>query len=92
MTTTSASICVPDFQVGRRRGPAPTLVVAYGAFGVSLTPGYDPVVGKGWLERGGTLIVANTRGGGEYGPIGAGGPCAVSESVRSRAWGPRPRR
>ena len=68
LATSADGTRVPYFQVGRRRGPAPTLVVAYGAFGVGLTPGYDPVVGKGWLERGGTLIVANTRGGGEYGP------------------------
>ena len=68
LATSADGTRVPYFQVGRHRGPAPTLVVAYGAFGVSLTPGYDPVVGKGWLERGGTLIVANTRGGGEYGP------------------------
>jgi prolyl oligopeptidase len=35
---------------------------------VSKTPAYDPVTGRGWLARGGTHVVANIRGGGEYGP------------------------
>jgi prolyl oligopeptidase len=33
-----------------------------------LTPHYDPSTGRGWLARGGTYVVANIRGGGEYGP------------------------
>lgn len=47
---------------------APTLVTAYGAAGVSLLPTYDGILGKLWLERGGVYVVANVRGGGEYGP------------------------
>src|SRR3546814_2454629 len=35
---------------------------------LSLTPSYSGTVGKGWLERGGVYVVANIRGGGEYGP------------------------
>jgi len=35
---------------------------------VSLTPGYDPISGAAWDERGGVYVVANIRGGGEYGP------------------------
>ena len=49
-------------------GSAPTLLYAYGGFQVSLTPGYSSTVGKLWLERGGVYVVANIRGGGEFGP------------------------
>jgi prolyl oligopeptidase len=49
-------------------GSAPTLLYAYGGFQVSMTPAYSGVMGKLWLERGGTYVVANIRGGGEFGP------------------------
>jgi len=49
-------------------GLDPTLLHAYGGFQLSKLPVYDPVVGKLWLERGGTYVVANIRGGGEFGP------------------------
>ena len=49
-------------------GDTPTLIYAYGGFEVSLTPGYSATVGHSWLERGGAYVVANIRGGGEYGP------------------------
>ncbi|WP_421739932.1 prolyl oligopeptidase family serine peptidase [Caulobacter sp.] len=49
-------------------GTAPTLLYAYGGFQVPMTPGYSGVMGKLWLERGGTYVVANIRGGGEFGP------------------------
>ena len=49
-------------------GTAPTLLYGYGGFEVSLTPAYTGLVGKGWLEPGGVYVVANIRGGGEYGP------------------------
>jgi prolyl oligopeptidase len=49
-------------------GSTPTLMTAYGGFQVSNTPYYDPVVGKLWLERGGVFVLANIRGGGEFGP------------------------
>ena len=45
-----------------------TLLNAYGGFEVSLRPGYNTNAGLGWLSRGGTYVVANLRGGGEYGP------------------------
>ena len=60
---------VPYFQVGRpSAGPVATMLYGYGGFEVSLGVGYLPVVGKAWLERGGAFVMANIRGGGEYGP------------------------
>lgn len=49
-------------------GQAPTLLYAYGGFQVSQTPAYSGSVGKLWLERGGVYVIANIRGGGEFGP------------------------
>ena len=49
-------------------GNNPTLLYGYGGFEISMTPGYSGGIGKGWLEQGGTYVVANIRGGGEYGP------------------------
>jgi prolyl oligopeptidase len=52
----------------RADGPAPTLLYGYGGFESSNTPGYSGVLGRLWLARGGTYVLANIRGGGEYGP------------------------
>lgn len=49
-------------------GPSPTLLYGYGGFESSNTPGYSGVLGRLWLARGGTYVLANIRGGGEYGP------------------------
>jgi len=49
-------------------GANPTLMSAYGGFEISSTPEYDPVLGKLWLERGGVFVLANIRGGAEFGP------------------------
>ena len=49
-------------------GTNATLLYGYGGFQSSMLPGYSPTVGKLWLERGGVYVVANTRGGGEFGP------------------------
>jgi prolyl oligopeptidase len=49
-------------------GQAPTLLYAYGGFLVSQTPAYAATVGKLWLEKGGVYVIANIRGGGEFGP------------------------
>jgi len=60
---------VPYFVVGKPDSwPAPTLLGGYGGFEVAQTPGYGGVLGRLWLSRGGTYVLANIRGGGEYGP------------------------
>jgi prolyl oligopeptidase len=46
----------------------PTLLTAYGGFELSMTPEYSGLIGKLWLERGGVYVLANIRGGGEFGP------------------------
>ena len=48
--------------------PGPTLLYGYGGFEIALTPAYNAAMGRAWLARGGTYVVANIRGGGEYGP------------------------
>jgi prolyl oligopeptidase len=63
---------VPYFLVHRKdlkySGANPTLLEAYGGFQISYTPYYSGVLGKLWLERGGVYVLANIRGGGEFGP------------------------
>ncbi len=63
---------VPYFVVHRKDlkydGTSPTLMTAYGGFEVSMTPSYSAYLGKLWLEKGGTFVLANIRGGGEFGP------------------------
>jgi prolyl oligopeptidase len=49
-------------------GPRPALLYGYGGFAHSQLPWYSGVFGRGWLARGGALVVANLRGGGEFGP------------------------
>ena len=63
---------VPYFMVAKKdvaaNGKNPTLLYGYGGFEISLTPGYSAGVGRAWLTQGGVYVVANIRGGGEYGP------------------------
>ena len=49
-------------------GTAPTLLYGYGGFEVSEVPSYNGVLGAAWLARGGVYVLANIRGGGEFGP------------------------
>jgi prolyl oligopeptidase len=49
-------------------GKNPTLLYAYGGFESSMLPYYSGVLGKGWLDNGGVYVLANIRGGSEYGP------------------------
>jgi prolyl oligopeptidase len=46
----------------------PTLLYGYGGFEVSLTPFYSGAVGRAWTSKGGVYVLANIRGGGEFGP------------------------
>lgn len=63
---------VPYFQVARKNlglsGANPTLLYGYGGFEIPMVPGYQATTGAAWLEAGGVYIVANIRGGGEFGP------------------------
>ena len=70
--TSSDGTKIPYFIVHRRdmplNGNNPTLINAYGGFQISETPTYSATRGKLWLEKGGVFVLANIRGGGEFGP------------------------
>jgi prolyl oligopeptidase len=75
---------VPYFVVGPADPQSgPTLLTGYGGFEIALTPSYSAIMGRGWLTRGGTYVVANIRGGGEYGP---GWHLAALREKRHRAY------
>ena len=63
---------VPYFVVWPRGAAAdgdnPTLLYGYGGFEVSMQPFYSGSIGSSWLARGGVFVLANIRGGGEFGP------------------------
>ncbi|MGI4745105.1 MAG: prolyl oligopeptidase family serine peptidase [Janthinobacterium lividum] len=63
---------IPYFMVHRRGlkldGANPTELTAYGGFGISSTPLYSGAIGRLWLKQGGVYVLANIRGGGEFGP------------------------
>jgi prolyl oligopeptidase len=63
---------VPYFLIAKRGlaldGTNPTILDGYGGFERSMTPTYAGGRGHAWLARGGVYVVANIRGGGEYGP------------------------
>jgi len=71
-TASSDGTKIPYFVVHRKDiaydGSTPTLLYAYGGFQVSMTPDYSANTGKLWIERGGAYVLANIRGGGEFGP------------------------
>jgi prolyl oligopeptidase len=70
--TSSDGTKVPYFVVHSKDmhydGSNPALMTAYGGFQVSETPRYSGLTGKLWLEHGGVYVLANIRGGGEFGP------------------------
>jgi prolyl oligopeptidase len=78
---------VPYFQVSKKGlvldGKNPTLLYGYGGFEISMTPSYNAGVGSAWLERGGVYVLANIRGGGEFGP---GWHNAAIKENRQRAY------
>lgn len=63
---------IPYFRVSKKglepNGKNPTLLYGYGGFEIPLLPNYNASAGSAWLERGGVYVVANIRGGGEFGP------------------------
>lgn len=70
--TSADEVRIPYFVVRPKNlnfdGTAPTLLYGYGGFLISQKPFYSGVTGKAWLEKGGVYVVANIRGGGEFGP------------------------
>lgn len=63
---------IPYFVVMRedakRDGSTPTILYGYGGFEIPMTPSYSGGIGAAWLEKGGAFVLANLRGGGEFGP------------------------
>jgi prolyl oligopeptidase len=70
--TSSDGTRIPYFIVHPKHmaldGTHPTILYAYGGFEVSISPSYIATAGKLWMEQGGVYVVANIRGGGEFGP------------------------
>jgi len=71
-TTSKDGTKIPYFVVMREDtkldGSNPTILYGYGGFEVSMLPNYSGTIGAGWLEKGGVWVLANLRGGGEFGP------------------------
>lgn len=62
---------IPYFVVSNKNmvyNDNPTLLYAYGGFELPQLPNYNAVMGNAWLEKGGVYVLANIRGGGEFGP------------------------
>jgi prolyl oligopeptidase len=70
--TSSDGTKIPYFVVHPKNmaldGTNPTVLYAYGGFQIPLWPSYSATIGKLWLERNGVYVLANIRGGGEFGP------------------------
>ncbi|OMH23539.1 S9 family peptidase [Tersicoccus phoenicis] len=91
--TSADSTRVPYFQIGPKDlvldGANPTLLNGYGGFEISRTPAYSGAIGRSWLTRrtadgrSGVYVIANIRGGGEYGP---GWHRAALQANRPRAY------
>ena len=71
-TTSKDGTKIPYFVVMREGtkldGSNPTVLYGYGGFEVPMLPNYSGTIGAAWLERGGVFVLANLRGGGEFGP------------------------
>lgn len=70
-TQSSDGVRIPFFVVRKASAagaPTGTILYGYGGFEVSKPPIYIPEMGKLWLENGGAYVIANIRGGGEFGP------------------------
>ena len=63
---------IPYFVMAKKSvldsGPAPTIQYGYGGFNIPVLPNYSATRGKLWVEKGGVYVIANIRGGGEFGP------------------------
>ncbi|MDP3490870.1 MAG: prolyl oligopeptidase family serine peptidase [Phenylobacterium sp.] len=70
--TSSDGAQIPYFVVRPKAAPLdgqiPTLMLGYGGFEIAMPPRYMPEAGKLWMARGGAFVLANIRGGGEFGP------------------------
>ena len=70
--TSSDGTKIPYFVVRpkdmKSEGATPTIMYGYGGFELAKPPVYLPEMGKIWLQRGGAYVIANIRGGGEFGP------------------------
>lgn len=70
--TSSDGAQIPYFLVMKkdvvRDGSTPVWMWSYGGFEIPLTPNYVQPAQQFWLEEGGAYVVANIRGGGEFGP------------------------
>lgn len=68
--TSKDGTLIPYFHIGQTPNPnTPTLVYFYGGFGLPELPHYLNHIGKHWLESGNAFVVANIRGGGEFGSV-----------------------
>lgn len=78
---------VPYFQIGPARlptdGSTPALLYGYGGFELPVLPDYIPIAGVSWLEQGRVYVIANIRGGGEFGPAWH---AAATKANRHRAY------
>ncbi len=69
--TSDDGTAIPYFVVKRddaQAGPRPTLLYGYGGFSNAMLPSYSAIAGRSWITRGGIYVIANIRGGDEYGP------------------------